>query len=168
MSRSVCQLIDDCCGCGATIDLSGSLVRQLCRQTGSFNVSSLKSEGLATDLPVCMLAAWSIVPAVARLWLALGDWRALTNGLTPTRDIPSSVSRDGPDASEFASSRRSLLSRYAIDAGTGVDIGSMNVNVNGMYRHLFPAWRYIGVDMEPGPGVDIVVHKPCRYPIFEP
>ena len=61
---------------------------------------------------------------------------------------------------------KDLLSRYAIDAGTVVDIGSMDVN--GTYRHLFPAWRYIGVDMEPGPGVDIVVHKPCRYPIFEP
>ena len=56
-----------------------------------------------------------------------------------------------------------LLSRYAIDAGTVVDIGSLNVN--GTCRHLFPAWRYIGVDMEPGPSVDIVVHKPYRYPI---
>lgn len=56
-----------------------------------------------------------------------------------------------------------LLSRYTIDAGTVVDIGSKDVN--GTYRHFFPAWRYIGVDMEPGPGVDIVVHKPYRYPI---
>ena len=42
---------------------------------------------------------------------------------------------------------KDLLSRYAIDAGTVVDIGSMDVN--GTCRHLFPAWRYIGVDMEP-------------------
>jgi hypothetical protein len=52
---------------------------------------------------------------------------------------------------------------YAVDAGTVVDIGSMDVN--GTYRHLFPAWRYIGVDMEPGLGIDIVVHKLYRYPI---
>ena len=56
-----------------------------------------------------------------------------------------------------------LLSRYATDVGTVVDIGSMDVN--GTYRRLFPAWRYIGIDMEAGPGVDIVVHKPYRYPI---
>jgi SAM-dependent methyltransferase len=39
------------------------------------------------------------------------------------------------------------------------------MDVNGTYRHLFSAWRDNGVDMEPGPGVDIVVHKPYRYPI---
>jgi SAM-dependent methyltransferase len=56
-----------------------------------------------------------------------------------------------------------LLSRYAIHAGTVVDIGSMDVN--GTYRDLFPAYRYIGIDMEPGPGVDIVARKPYRYPL---
>ena len=56
-----------------------------------------------------------------------------------------------------------LLSRYAIRAGILADIGSMDVN--GTYRHLFPGWRYIGVDMEPGPGVDIVARKPYRYPL---
>ena len=56
-----------------------------------------------------------------------------------------------------------LLSRYAARAGVLADIGSMDVN--GTYRHLFPGWRYIGVDMEPGPGVDIVARKPYRYPL---
>jgi SAM-dependent methyltransferase len=56
-----------------------------------------------------------------------------------------------------------LLSRYATRAGVLADIGSMDVN--GTYRHLFPGWRYIGVDMEPGPGVDIVARKPYRYPL---
>src|ERR1700760_2532729 len=56
-----------------------------------------------------------------------------------------------------------LLSRYATRAGILADIGSMDVN--GTYRHLFPDWRYIGVDMEPGPGVDIVARKPYRYPL---
>jgi hypothetical protein len=56
-----------------------------------------------------------------------------------------------------------LLSRYAVRAGTVVDIGSMDVN--GTYRHLFPECRYIGIDMEPGPGVDIVASEPYRYPL---
>jgi SAM-dependent methyltransferase len=56
-----------------------------------------------------------------------------------------------------------LLARYATRAGILADIGSMDVN--GTYRHLFPGWRYIGVDMEPGPGVDIVARKPYRYPL---
>jgi SAM-dependent methyltransferase len=50
-----------------------------------------------------------------------------------------------------------------MNAGTVVDIGSMDVN--GTYRDLFPGCRYIGVDMEPGPGVDVVAQKPYRYPI---
>ena len=58
---------------------------------------------------------------------------------------------------------RDLLSRYGAPAGTVADIGSMNVN--GTYRDLFPEYRYIGIDMEPGPGVDIVVNKPYRYPL---
>lgn len=37
-----------------------------------------------------------------------------------------------------------------------VDLGAMNVN--GSYRELFgPCAEYIGVDLEPGPGVDLVL-----------
>ncbi|WP_133500601.1 class I SAM-dependent methyltransferase [Cognatilysobacter terrigena] len=45
-----------------------------------------------------------------------------------------------------------------------VDIGSYDVN--GSYRTLFtdPAWRYTGVDLESGPGVDVVLHSPYRLP----
>jgi len=56
-----------------------------------------------------------------------------------------------------------LASRYQISSGTVVDIGSMDVN--GTYRDLFPACRYIGIDMAAGLGVDIVARDPYRYPV---
>lgn len=45
-----------------------------------------------------------------------------------------------------------------------VDIGSFDVN--GSYRTLFTssAWRYTGVDLEAGPGVDVVLRSPYRLP----
>lgn len=59
-----------------------------------------------------------------------------------------------------------LVSKYldrdrAIQA---IDIGSYDVN--GSYRTLFdsPNWRYTGVDLEKGPGVDVVLTSPYRFP----
>jgi SAM-dependent methyltransferase len=45
-----------------------------------------------------------------------------------------------------------------------VDIGSYDVN--GSYRALFDAqaWSYRGVDLEAGPGVDVVLDSPYRLP----
>jgi SAM-dependent methyltransferase len=45
-----------------------------------------------------------------------------------------------------------------------VDIGSFDVN--GSYRTLFtdPGWQYTGVDLEAGPGVDVVLASPYRLP----
>lgn len=45
-----------------------------------------------------------------------------------------------------------------------VDIGSYDVN--GSYRTLFdaPGWRYTGVDLQAGPGVDVVLSSPYRLP----
>ena len=56
-----------------------------------------------------------------------------------------------------------LIARYAPAPDTVVDIGSCDVN--GSYRSLFPGSRYIGIDMEPGPGVDRVATRPYRYPV---
>lgn len=39
-------------------------------------------------------------------------------------------------------------------AGAVVDAGGRDIN--GSPRHLFPASRYIAVDLYPGPGVDVV------------
>jgi hypothetical protein len=39
------------------------------------------------------------------------------------------------------------------------------MDVNGSYRPLFPSCRYIGVDMEPGPGVDVLANDPYSYPL---
>lgn len=46
-----------------------------------------------------------------------------------------------------------------------IDIGSYDVN--GSYRPLFdhPAWRYTGIDLEAGPGVDVVLSSPYRFPL---
>lgn len=44
-----------------------------------------------------------------------------------------------------------------------LDVGSMDVN--GSYRQFFddPQWRYTGMDMELGPGVDIVLPQPYEW-----
>jgi SAM-dependent methyltransferase len=44
------------------------------------------------------------------------------------------------------------------------DLGSYDVN--GSYRPLFAesAWRYLGLDVSPGPNVDIVMRNPYRWP----
>jgi SAM-dependent methyltransferase len=44
-----------------------------------------------------------------------------------------------------------------------LDVGSYDVN--GSYRRFFdgPNWSYRGLDVEPGPGVDIVVDQPYRW-----
>lgn len=46
-----------------------------------------------------------------------------------------------------------------------IDIGSRDVN--GSYRTLFdaPAWRYRGIDLESGKGVDIVLRDPYTLPL---
>lgn len=47
-----------------------------------------------------------------------------------------------------------------------VDYGSLDVN--GSFRPLFdaPAWKYVGMDREPGNNVDVVVTQPYRWPAF--
>jgi SAM-dependent methyltransferase len=44
-----------------------------------------------------------------------------------------------------------------------LDVGSLDVN--GSYRPIFAdrAWSYIGLDVTPGPGVDLVVADPYRW-----
>lgn len=44
-----------------------------------------------------------------------------------------------------------------------LDVGSMDVN--GTYHPLFsaPAWKYIGLDMEAGPNVDVVLRNPYAW-----
>lgn len=46
-----------------------------------------------------------------------------------------------------------------------LDLGSYDVN--GTYRTLFnnPGWTYTGLDLSPGPGVDIVLADPYRFPL---
>lgn len=46
-----------------------------------------------------------------------------------------------------------------------LDLGSYNVN--GSYRELFahPQWSYTGIDLSEGPGVDIVLQTPYRFPL---
>lgn len=48
-----------------------------------------------------------------------------------------------------------------------VDLGAMNVN--GSYRELYDPTRfeYVGIDMAPGPGVDLVITDPYKIPIAD-
>ena len=59
-----------------------------------------------------------------------------------------------------------LVATHLVPGGalSVVDIGSYDVN--GSYRPLFaqPGWRYTGVDLEAGPGVDVVLSSPYRLP----
>lgn len=57
--------------------------------------------------------------------------------------------------------RGHLAQRDALDV---IDIGSYDVN--GSYKQFFsrPAWRYRGVDLTPGPNVDVVLTSPYRLP----
>ncbi len=47
--------------------------------------------------------------------------------------------------------------RYVLDVGS--------CDVNGTYKTLFPAeqWRYIGVDLEEGPNVDVIIKTPYNW-----
>ena len=61
---------------------------------------------------------------------------------------------------------RRLVAKY-LARGTALrvlDIGSYDVN--GSYRTLFndPVWQYQGIDLEAGPGVDIVLESAYRLP----
>lgn len=60
-----------------------------------------------------------------------------------------------------------LVARYLDPARplSVVDIGAYDVN--GTYRPLFAKsdWCYIGVDLEQGPGVDVVLESPYRLPM---
>ena len=46
-----------------------------------------------------------------------------------------------------------------------LDIGSYDVN--GSYKPLFaqPGWHYVGVDLSPGPNVDVVLSSPYHLPM---
>lgn len=48
-----------------------------------------------------------------------------------------------------------------------IDIGAYDVN--GSYRTLFdaPGWQYTGIDLEAGPGVDVVLTSPYRLPFAD-
>ena len=57
---------------------------------------------------------------------------------------------------------RRCVDWYGASDGKIVDLGAMNVN--GSYRELFPGGDYVGVDLEPGPGVDIVLSDVYQLP----
>jgi SAM-dependent methyltransferase len=59
--------------------------------------------------------------------------------------------------------RRCVEWHLPADAVRIVDLGAMNVN--GSYRELLPAAvEYVGVDLEPGPGVDLTLSDVYRLP----
>jgi SAM-dependent methyltransferase len=62
---------------------------------------------------------------------------------------------------------RRFVEEYAANSSGGVvyDVGSREVS-GGSYAPLFadlPQWRYVGLDIEPGANVDIVVSDPYAW-----
>jgi len=59
--------------------------------------------------------------------------------------------------------RNEFLRGKELESLTIVDLGSQDVN--GTYRSIFEkgSWRYVGLDMEPGPNVDIVIRNPYAW-----
>jgi SAM-dependent methyltransferase len=58
---------------------------------------------------------------------------------------------------------RDYLEARSNEPLTIIDLGSHDIN--GCYRSLFarPPWRYIGVDLAPGPNVDLVLRDPYHW-----
>ncbi len=60
---------------------------------------------------------------------------------------------------------RNLLQRFTAEEARVLDVGSYDVN--GTYRPMIAAhrgWRYTGLDVAPGPNVDVVSADPYRFP----
>ena len=58
-----------------------------------------------------------------------------------------------PQQREFIESVRRAMPQYFTDVSV-LEIGSLNIN--GTVRDFFNATRYVGVDLQAGPGVDVV------------
>jgi SAM-dependent methyltransferase len=61
--------------------------------------------------------------------------------------------------------RRAYLAPYENEPLTVLDVGSAVIETHSSNREAFanPAWRYIGLDIEPGPNVDVVVADPYDW-----
>src|SRR2546423_10564137 len=59
--------------------------------------------------------------------------------------------------------RRDYLEARRGEALVILDLGSQDIN--GCYRPLFasPPWKYVGVDLAPGPNVDVVLSDPYEW-----
>lgn len=65
------------------------------------------------------------------------------------------------EAQDFVQEQAARLSpRFVVEIGA--------YNVNGGVRHLFPNCRYVGVDVRPGPDVDVVADGALWRPDAEP
>eukprot|EP00927_Polykrikos_kofoidii_P050991 TRINITY_DN44809_c0_g1_i1.p1 TRINITY_DN44809_c0_g1~~TRINITY_DN44809_c0_g1_i1.p1 ORF type:complete len:458 (+),score=26.29 TRINITY_DN44809_c0_g1_i1:120-1376(+) len=56
-----------------------------------------------------------------------------------------------------------VKNRHRRDSLSVLEVGSQNVN-GGMFKYVPPGWRYVGVDIRAGPGVDVVLKDPYQLP----
>lgn len=59
-----------------------------------------------------------------------------------------------------------MLAGLGLEKALVLDVGSLDVN--GSYKWIveWVRWRYVGLDLVPGPGVDVVA-EPYRYPFAD-
>jgi SAM-dependent methyltransferase len=60
---------------------------------------------------------------------------------------------------------RDAATEFSVRPGNALEIGSLNVN--GSVRDVFPGVQWLGIDRQPGPGVDRVMdgrHVPAFWP----
>jgi len=62
-------------------------------------------------------------------------------------------------------SMKRFADQFAVDVSSVLDVGSQDVN--GSYKQLFPQAKYVGIDVAPGPNVNVVIKPGERFPFAD-
>lgn len=54
-----------------------------------------------------------------------------------------------------------FVEKYLQKNGRVLDVGALDIN--GCYRELFPDWKYVGADKNPGKNVDVILEEKWKF-----